>query len=53
MRQKLMNAIESGDEKQLESTMKEFKAAEVPDPNNLYERAERDLAIIRARRGKI
>ena len=53
MRQKLMNAIESGDEKQLESTMKEFKAAGVPDPNNLYERAERDLAIIRARRGKI
>lgn len=51
LRQKLAAAIESGDEKQLEDTMKEFKSANVPDPNNLYERAERDVAIIKAKRG--
>lgn len=48
-----MSAIEAGDLDQLQSIMKEFKQANVSDPQNIYELAEREVAIIHARRGNV
>lgn len=53
LRQKLLSAIEAGDLDQLQSIMKEFKQANVSDPQNIYELAEREVAIIHARRGNV
>ncbi|KAF6038250.1 hypothetical protein EB796_003437 [Bugula neritina] len=51
LKQKLLNAIASGDEENLASAIEEFKAAgDIPDPKKILAKAERELQIIRMRR---
>lgn len=51
MRTNLILAIDRGDKEKILAALKAFRNAKIPDPKNICERAERELAIIRARKG--
>ena len=48
----LIAATAKGNEKEIREAMAKFKEAEVPDPQNLYGKAQRKLDIKEARKRK-